>query len=239
VGLGYFITGTDTGIGKTVVTAGLLGVFHKHKIDAVALKPIQSGSKKEGHTLISPDAYFYQRTARLSYSLEDLNLYNFQAPVSPSLAAELAGQSVEVPRLIDFCNQACQKHQVTLIEGVGGIAAPLISTYFLVADLALALKLPLLIVTRPNLGTLNHTFLTVKYARSRGLVIKGLIINGFRQNTKDIAEKTNPQYMTEMTGVSILGIVPYLEKVNVEKGQPANLVEEIEKCINWQVLLKD
>jgi len=239
VGLGFFVTGTDTGVGKTAVTAGLLGVFRKHKINAVALKPIQSGSEKEGHNLISPDAYFYQSTTKLPYLLEELNLYNFQAPVSPSIAAELTGQNIEVPRLIDFCNRAKQKHQVTLIEGVGGIAAPLISTSYLVADLALALKLPLLIVTRPNLGTLNHTFLTVKCAQSRGLIIKGLIINGFQNNPKDIAEKTNPQYMAEMTGVPILGIVPYLEKVNVEKGLPANLVEEIEKNVNWQMLLQD
>lgn len=237
MGIGYFVTGTDTGVGKTAITAGLLGVFCNHKINAVAIKPIQSGGKKEDNYLIPSDAYFYQCTAKFPHSLEELNFYNFPAPVSPSLAAELANQSIDIPELIEFCYQAIQKHRVTLIEGAGGIATPLAGTHFLVADLAVALKLPLLIVTRPDLGTLNHTFLTVKYAQSQGLAIKGLIINGFRLDTTDVAEKTNPQYMFKMTRIPILGIVPYLEKVNVEEGQPANLVAEIEKNVNWQALL--
>lgn len=234
---GYFISGTDTGVGKTVVTGGLLGVLRKRGHSAIALKPVQSGAVRRGDTLVPEDAAFYRSTANLPYTMDDLNLYRFIPPVSPGLAARMSGITVDPDLIENFVNKAATNHEIVLVEGAGGLCVPLVDNQFTMADLALLLEMPLVIVARPNLGTINHTVLTVSYARQRGIPVKGIIINGFRPESATEDEKTNPAVIEEMTGVPVLGIIPYLSEVNVEKETSGNLVDVIEKTVRWQELL--
>lgn len=234
---GYLVTGTDTGVGKTVITAALAGVFRRQGIDAVAIKPVQSGAIAENGQLIPEDVVFYRRAAGLPQSVDELNLYRFTPPVSPHLAAQLSGERIEPSRVVDFCRRVLQRYRLTLVEGAGGLCVPLSGPDFTVADLAREVALPLLVVARPGLGSINHTVLTVSYAQSNGLKVAGVIINGLKSDEAGPVEKDNPGVIAAMTGVPVLGIVPYLPEVSVEEGTVAGLVDTVERTVAWRDLL--
>ncbi len=237
MGRGYLVTGTDTGVGKTVITAALVGVWRSRGIDAVAIKPVQSGAIAENGRLIPEDAAFYRQVAGLPQTIDELNLYRFTPAVSPHLAAKLSGERIEPSRVVDFCREVLQRHELVLVEGAGGLCVPLSGPDFTVADMARELSLPLLVVARPGLGTINHTVLTVAYARNAGLTVAGIIINGLKPEESGPAEKDNPGVIAAMTGVPVLGIVPYLPGVSVEKGIADGLVDTVEKQVAWQHLV--
>jgi dethiobiotin synthetase len=234
---GYFVTGTDTGVGKTVVTAGLAGVFRHQGIDAVAIKPVQTGAAVRNGELVPEDAFFYRVAAGLPQPLDQLNLYRFVPALSPHLAAKLCGEKVEPQKVIDFCRRTLLRHQLTLIEGAGGLCVPLSGLDFTVADLAQELSLPLIVVARIGLGTINHTVLTVAYAKSLGLEVAGIVFNGLKQQELGPAERDNPEVIAQMTGVPVLGILPQLSGVSVEGGAAEGLLEVVEECVSWRQLI--
>ncbi|MGB9813916.1 MAG: dethiobiotin synthase [Thermovenabulum sp.] len=233
---GYFITGTDTGVGKTVVTAGLAGVFRHHGIDAVAIKPVQTGATVRNGELVPEDAFFYRLAAGLPQPLDQLNLYRFVPALSPHLAAKLCGEKIEPEKVVDFCRRTLLQHQLTFIEGAGGLCVPLSGPDFTVADLAQELSLPLIVVARIGLGTINHTVLTVTYAKSLGLEVAGIVFNGLKQQELGPTERDNPEVIARMTGVPVLGILPHLSGVSVEKGAAEGLVEAVEESVSWSQL---
>lgn len=234
---GYFVTGTDTSVGKTVITGGLTGVFRKNGVRAAALKPVQTGGIESEDGLLSEDALFYRAAAGLLYSSREMNPCCFRQPLSPNLAARLSGEAIDPEFLAETYQRLAGENEVVLVEGAGGICVPLLDYHFTMADLARLLGLPLLVVARPGLGTINHTVLTVRYAQREGIEVKGIIINGYREEQATLAEQTNPEVIEGMTGVPILGIVPYLPDVSVESGQAGSLVEVIEAKVNWRSLL--
>jgi len=237
---GLFITGTDTGVGKTVITAGLLGALRKRGINAMAIKPIQSGGILRENHLVSEDAYFYGVVTDLPYTSRELNPICLQAPLAPAVAAEAEGVTVNLETMLDHFRRISTKHQFTLVEGAGGLIVPLAATGETMADLAVSMGLPLLVVARPNLGTINHTCLTVAYAKTRGLKVAGIIINMFDHQNTGVAERTNPGLIETMTGVPILGLVPRVKGLTVEgeNPQPGDLISIIEKYVNIDQLLK-
>lgn len=235
---GYFVTGTDTGVGKTVITGGLAGVFRQNGVRAAALKPVQTGGIESENGLLSEDALFYRAAAGLPYSSREMNPYCFRQPLSPNVAARLSsGEAIDPKLLAETYQRLAGENKMILVEGAGGICVPLLDYHFTMADLARFLRLPLLVVARPGLGTINHTVLTVRYAQREGIEVKGIIINGYREDQATLAERTNPEVIEGMTGVPILGIVPYLPDVSVESGRAGSLVEVIEAKVNWRSLL--
>lgn len=234
---GYFVTGTDTGVGKTVVTAGLTGVFRNYGVDAVAIKPVQTGAAVRNGELVPGDVLFYRLAAGLAQPLDQLNLYRFGPALSPHLAAKLCGKKIEPEKVVDFCRRALLHHQLTLIEGAGGLCVPLSGPDFTVADLARKLSLPLIVVARISLGTINHTVLTVAYAKSLGLEVAGIVFNGLKQQELGPAERDNPEVIARMTGVPVLGILPNLPGVSVESEAAEGLLEVVEECVSWRQLV--
>ncbi len=237
---GFFITGTDTGIGKTVITAGLLGALRRRGTDAIAIKPIQSGGILRENQWVSEDAYFYGVVTDLPYTSCELNPICLQASLAPAVAAEVEGVTINLETILEHFRKISAEHQLTLVEGAGGLIVPLIGTKITVADLAVRMDLPLLVVARPNLGTINHTCLTVAYAKARGLNVAGIIINMYEHLNAGVAERTNPGLIETMTGVPILGLVPKVEGLTVEGEIPqaADLISVIEKHVNLDQLLK-
>lgn len=237
---GFFITGTDTGIGKTVITAGLLGALRKRGTDAIAVKPIQSGGILRQGQVVSEDAGFYGVVTDLPYTSRELNPICLQASLAPAVAAEIEGVTLDLETMLKHFRKISAEHQLTLVEGAGGLIVPLIGTKITVADLAVQVDLPLLVVARPNLGTINHTCLTVAYAKSRGLKVAGIIINMYDHQNLGVAERTNPGLIEEMTGVPILGLVPKVEGLSVEGENPqaGDLISVIEKHVNLDQLLE-
>jgi len=233
---GYFITGTDTGIGKTVVTAGLAANLRQKGINAGIMKPVQTGSKKIDGSLVSMDALFTMSVAGINGAMELISPYRLEPPLAPRIAAELEGVNIDLWEINRAYRKLCTRHDFMLVEGAGGIMAP-IAGRFLMADLIKALHLPAIIVARPGLGTVNHTLLTVEYAKSKGIHVAGIIINGLKESEAGAAEKTNPGLIAELSGVPVIGIIPYDTSVDVDTCKPGRVAELVADAVDWKMIL--
>jgi dethiobiotin synthetase len=204
---GVFITGTDTDVGKTWIAAGLTAALRRHGVNAVYFKPIQSGCPKVQGRIVPTDAAFARDLASLAEPLEVLTPVALRLPLAPGVAAAREGVRVDLNQVAVIFRQLAARYDCLVVEGAGGLYVPLSGSNFLVLDLIRWLRLPLVVVARPSLGTINHTALTVMAARSQGITVAGVVINRYPE-TPGLAEQTNPQIIHEITGAPILGLVP-------------------------------
>jgi len=232
---GYFVTGTDTGIGKTVVTAGLAANLRQKGINAGIMKPVQTGSKNLNGSLVSVDALFAMTVAGIKDEMELVSPYRLEPPLAPRVAAELTGITIDLFKINRAYQELLNRHDFMLVEGAGGIMVP-IAGRFLMADLIKILNLPALIVARPGLGTVNHTLLTVEYAKSKGIHVAGIIINGLKESEAGTAEKTNPGLIAELSGVPVMGIIPHDAGVDVDTCKPGRVVELVGAAVDWEMI---
>ena len=216
---GVFITGTDTGVGKTVITAALAWTLIQAGKKVAVMKPVQTGTGLPGPT----DIEYVESVLGTKYEPDDVCIYRFRDPISPLAASALAGIKIDTAKIDKAFRTLCSKHDTVIVEGAGGLLVPIREDY-LMADLASDLCLPLLIVTRPGLGTLNHTALTVESARKRGLDVIGIVINRF-PTSPGLAERTNPELIARMTGVPIAGVFPSDPSLSVEEGRTGGIRE--------------
>ena len=215
---GFFITGTDTGVGKTVVAAGLAALFKKNGLDAGVMKPIQTGCASRRGERIAVDARFLLQAAGADDPIDEVCPYRFKIPAAPLVAAEYENKTVDLDRIEDAYRRLSSRHRIMVVEGIGGLLAPISSTAT-VMDLALRLKLPLIIVAHTRLGTLNHTLLTVRAAQQGGLGITGVIFNRTGRAPGGLAERTNPEVFSRLSSVPVLGTIPYMSGISVERGR--------------------
>ena len=203
---GIFITGTDTGVGKTVVAAGLARLLARKGIRIGVLKPVETGwDGREGRW--PPDGEMLARAAGITGAVEDVVPCFYPEPLAPLVAARRAGRPVDLKAIRAAYRRLVSQFAFALVEGAGGLAVPLADGYTF-ADLAAEFRLPLLVVARPGLGTLNHSFLTVHYARTKDLPVLGVVLCGYNEARADVAEATNPPVLEELCEVPVLGIVP-------------------------------
>ena len=233
---GIFITGTDTEIGKTVVAGGLAAALKAAGIDVGVMKPIASGGVEHKGRIVSEDAIFLKHAAQVDDALDLINPICLRHPLAPSVAAEIEGVSIHPQQIDKAFTQLCQGHEFMVVEGVGGIAVPICED-FLVANLAQRFQLPLLIVARPNLGTINHTVLTVEFARSHSLELRGIVLNASQEEPKGLAEETNPKELTRLTRLPILGCVPFDQQLQNNTPPPGLLSQLIDEHIDWRSML--
>ena len=180
---GLFVTGTDTGVGKTVVAGALCAALAARGERVAAFKPVVTGLDEEpegGGATGAEEAWprdhdLLAQAASAGQSPADVAPLTFGPPVSPHYAAELAGATIEPRRLADAARAAGERADTLICEGVGGLLVPLTAGY-LVRDLALDLDLPLVVAARPGLGTINHTLLTLEAARAGGLEVAAVVI---------------------------------------------------------------
>lgn len=200
---GLFVTGTDTGVGKTEVSCALVAEARAGGLDLVAMKPAESG--------VAPgEPSDSERLRGAAGGAGDPALvcpYRFAAPLAPAVAARLAGVEVRLSVILDAARALAARHAALLVEGAGGLLVPLTEreTY---ADLAVALGLPVLVVARAGLGTVNHTALTVEALRARRLAVAGVILN----RTGPVDDPSVPHNAAEierLTGAPVLASLPY------------------------------
>ncbi len=203
---GIFITGTDTGVGKTVITAALAAALRHRGMDAGVMKPIQTGSERTATGLTAPDGEYLVRVSGVSDPLERVSPCRFRAPLAPLSAARLEEREVDLDAVRTAYEELTARHPLVLVEGAGGLAVPIRESY-LMSELAYDLGLPLVVVARPSLGTINHSLLTVHFARAAGLRVLGIIVNNYPADPGE-AERTSPAVIEEFSGVPVLGIVP-------------------------------
>lgn len=209
---GVFITGTDTGVGKTVITAALAWTLVQAGRKVAVMKPVQTGAGLPGLT----DIEFVERVLDTKYGLDDVCPYRFREPLSPLSASKISGIKIDIGRIKAAFQRLRSTFDIVIVEGAGGLLVPLLDNYFM-ADLVSDLGLPLLVVARPGLGTLNHTALTVESAGRRGLDVTGIVINRFPASP-GFAERTNPELIARMTGALIAGVFPSDPSLSVEEG---------------------
>lgn len=229
---GVFITGTDTGVGKTVIAAALTGVLSEAGVKTSYFKPVQSGGIKQHGKIISPDLAFVQAVVGLEEDDLLLNPVCLEPPLAPSVAAEVAGMAIDLNRILAAYRRLGDSYEFLVVEGAGGLYVPLIGTEFLVADLIKLLGLPVVIVARAGLGTINHTVLTVKAAESFDMQVLGVIINFSSQPENTLAEETNPGIIERLTGRPILGVVPYVHGLDEPNAPPPHLLETVGNSID-------
>jgi dethiobiotin synthetase len=170
---GLFVTGTDTGVGKTVVAGAIAATLAAREDRVSVFKPVLTGLADPGDQV--PDHDRLRLSARSRQRPQEIAPYRFNPPVSPHLAAEAAGVRVKPNILVACATRAASAGDVLIAEGVGGLMVPL-SEGYLVRDLAIQLGLPLLIVARPGLGTISHTLMTLECARSVGLEVAAVVL---------------------------------------------------------------
>lgn len=203
---GIFITGTDTGVGKTYVAAGIAAALKRRGVDVGVMKPAETGCSMRSGRLVPKDALLLMRAARVRDPLSLVNPYRFRKPLAPAVAAEREGKKIDPDKIISAFHTLTRRHDFMIIEGAGGIMAPLSgrSTYL---DFVNTLGLPVLIVARPGLGTINHTLLTIAALRERKIAIAGIVINYALDRKSGLAEKTSPAVIENLSGIRIRRII--------------------------------
>ena len=206
---GYFVTATGTDVGKTFITALLVKKWRDSGIEAGYYKAALSGAELRDGKWVAGDADYVKRIANLSDTQEQLVSYVYKEAVSPHLAARKEGNPVELAKVKADFDAACARHEFVFAEGSGGIICPIRyddQKVFLV-DIMKTLDLPLVIVTTAALGSINACVLTVEYARSRGLDVRGLIVNRYGSSGNQEMENDNIRMMQDLTGLEILAKV--------------------------------
>jgi dethiobiotin synthetase len=194
-----FVTATDTGVGKTIVASAIAATLAAHRERVAVFKPAVTGLAEVDAPL--PDHELLLASARSSQSPTDVAPYRFDPPMSPHLAAELAGHPVRPGRLLNAARRAAASADALIVEGVGGLLVPLSSSY-LVRDFAVDLGLPLLIVARPGLGTINHTLLSIEAARAADLDVAGVVLTPWPEEPGEI-ERSNLETIARLGRVAM------------------------------------
>ncbi|MFA5159690.1 MAG: dethiobiotin synthase [Candidatus Omnitrophota bacterium] len=234
---GIFITGTDTDVGKTVISAGLALVLRDRGIKVGVMKPVATGCCGGDERLVSQDAAFLTEAAGNEYSsLSSPSC--FRNPLSPNVAAMLEKKEVDVPHILKSYRELQKHYDFMIVEGIGGLMVPLRKDYY-VANLIRDMGLPIVIVSYAGLGAINHTLLTVDAATIRGLEVRGIIFNRVSVTNCSLAELTNPKVIQDLSGVPILGSLPDVEGLDMDRCQFGKLREIFEERIQIDKISMD
>ena len=204
---GLFITGTDTGVGKTVIAGAIAQWFARRGAQVAVCKPIATGCAHRREGLVSEDAEFLASCADSRHSLELICPQRYVEPLAPAVAAERADEPIDWQTIDLSIQQMCVGSSVMIVEGVGGVAVPL-DAQTTVLNLANWLQLPAIVVARPGLGTINHTLLTVAALRAAGVEVAGVVINRYPAENAGLAEETNADAIERWSNVPVLCLVP-------------------------------
>jgi dethiobiotin synthetase len=209
MGKGLFITGTDTGVGKTFVACGIAALLRSRGYRVGVMKPAETGCEAKDGTLYPLDALALREASGCEVALEKICPYQLRDPLAPSIAAEREGIRIDIDRLMDSYDEIGSAHDITLVEGAGGLMVPLLPSYTY-ADLAAVLKLPLIVVAANKLGAVNHLLLTLEHASCKGLRALGYVLNGV-QSDQSLAAQTNHEVLLGLSAVPCLGDIPFVD----------------------------
>ncbi|WP_417501643.1 dethiobiotin synthase [Marinobacter sp.] len=211
----FFVTGTDTGVGKTMVSAAILEAAKSAGKRTLGMKPIASGCESTPAGLRNDDALILQHAATESLTYELVNPVALEPAIAPHVAAAQAGRVVSVDRLVGFCRgMQMRPADLLLIEGAGGWRVPLNDreTY---AAVPRALDVPVIMVVALKLGCINHALLTAEAIRNDGLTLAGWVANRAEADAMSCEQETL-NYLMEQLPARCLGVLPWIEGVGPE-----------------------
>lgn len=221
---GYFVSGTDTGVGKTWITLGLMGALKNRFITVAGMKPVASGCELTGAGLRNEDARLIQAQCSVMPRYEQVNPYAFEPGIAPHVAAAMAGIHIDLERIADCYRDLARSVNTVVVEGVGGWRVPLNETQTL-RDLVALLQLPVILVVGIRLGCINHALLTVETIRRDGLKLAAWVANQVE------ADYSMPgatlDYLRCHIEAPLMGVVPCMTVL-----QP----ERIAACLRSEVL---
>ncbi|MBT7806932.1 dethiobiotin synthase, partial [Candidatus Poribacteria bacterium] len=183
-------------------------------VDVGVMKPFATEGVRRGGRLVSMDALYLMAAAGSDDDPSLVTPLCLEEPLAPGVAAERAGVDVDLAAIGAAYRALAARHDFVIVEGVGGVAVP-VKGRVMVADLRDLFPLPMWVVARPNLGTINHTALTVEYAQARGWDVTGIVLNGLDAHSAGVAEETNPGAIEELTRKPIVAVLPRLHGVSV------------------------
>jgi dethiobiotin synthetase len=204
---GVFVTGTDTGCGKTEVSLGLMQRMQRLGQVVVGMKPVASGARQTPHGLRNQDALRLRHQASLALAYEQVNPFAYAPAIAPHLAAAAADRPIQVGRILSVFDRLVARADLVVVEGVGGWRVPL-GPRLLLPDLVRALDLPVILVVGLRLGCLNHALLTQQSIRHAGLELRGWIAN--QLDPSMLAQEANLATLHDWLDAPCLGSVPYL-----------------------------
>ncbi len=229
---GLFITGTGTAVGKTIFTAALALHLRKSGVDVGVMKPLESGV--EDVATAGKDGELLRWASATTDSLESTCPYRFEHAAAPGTAARIEKQPVHYTDLVLSAKKVIEQHQFTLIEGAGGLMVP-IAGGFLISDLAKDIGLPMLVVADAQLGTINHSLLTLLAARYLEIEVVGYILNRM-PTAPSVAEQAAPHDLASLTMEELLAVIPEVE------GDPQEMIEQVSSILptlpSWPLLEK-
>lgn len=213
MGKGFFVTGTDTEIGKTTISTGLLAALNRAGYTTAAMKPIASGCSQAHGRLLNDDALQLMRTCSLQLNYEDINPYAFAPPIAPHIAAAQVGVSIDIRFIKNLADSLRANSDYCIVEGVGGWQVPLTETET-VEDLAIALELPVILVVGLRLGCISHALLTANAIKHSGLRFVGWIANHCDQyvdNGDEVIES-----LKQRIEAPCIGTVGFMDEIDAE-----------------------
>ncbi|HEX9445362.1 MAG TPA: dethiobiotin synthase [Candidatus Binatia bacterium] len=218
---GLFITGTDTGVGKTLVACGLAALLRESGCRVGVMKPAETGCGEKDGGLFPEDAARLKEASGSDEPLEKICPYRLKDPLAPAVAAERGGVAIDIGRIEALYREISARRDLTIVEGAGGLLVPLLAHYTY-ADLAKLLKLPVVVVAANRLGALNHLLLTLENASSRGLRVLGYVLN-HTEPEPSLAAETNRDALRCLTAVPCLGEIPYIDDLEARRSALADL----------------
>lgn len=239
---GLFITGTDTGVGKTVVTCAIAHCLKQTGMKVSVCKPMATGCRREREGLVAEDAEAIAHFSDCRLPLDVINPVRFVPPMSPAAAADQAGVEVDFQAISDSLTRLDEWGDVQLVEGVGGLCTPISAKHpgVTILELAAAIGYPVLIVCRAGLGTLSHTAMTARLLNEANLHIAGLVVNGYIADSAgqsdDASMAGNRRWLERMNKVSIIATLPQcdLSLVRPEAGRISEEVLEAAAMARWE-----
>ena len=224
---GLFITGTDTGVGKTVVTAAILAWLRDQGFSAGVMKPIETGVDCECSSPANSDALFLMECGGIKDDLSEVCPIRLKPAASPFQAALIENRTLQPESILSAYRTLSEKYDWMLVEGVGGIRVPITRDYGVV-DLIRDLDLPTVVVARYQLGTLNHTLMTLDTLKQSGIPVRGVVFNQTVPETPDVIEQDQPRLIEELSGATILGTFPYIDNLNTQSFSPGKLEASVD-----------
>ena len=204
-----FITGTDTDVGKTYITAGLAITLRKMSIDVGVMKPFAAGvAQKKGFK--SEDVEILSNAAQINDSETLVNPQFFPISASPYTAWKKLKIKPKIPLILSSFKKLSKKHDMMLVEGMGGTLTPILKNYY-ITNLIKDMKIPTVVVTRSKVGTVNHTLMTVMMCQKYKIPIKGIIINNFDKGYPINQLKKD---LENLTGIKVLGSIPFIKDMS-------------------------
>ena len=198
----FFVAGTDTGIGKTLIAGGLAAALRLEGVKVAVMKPVSCGGTE--------DAEFLRRCARCEEPLKFINPIALTRPLSPPLAATLERKNIDLKKIDAALAHFSKKYEALVIEGCGGLLVPIRPGFFAI-NLIRRMRAECVLVSRSGLGAINHSLLSLEALKKRGVRPLGMIFNRLSGGPLSVPEKTNPKTIADLGGVASLGVFPFMK----------------------------